>query len=135
MEFDDLWGKNSFELPEKSEDFCQYAQQFHEWAADLCTQAAEDPSVVFVNQAKVLLVNRYMDWYSSVPKAHQDHIGTRSSHTCIFQVFLRSYAKLRQLELSLTPPLLFEPPEAEPQPQPKPVRALVLEDLGEPRVK
>ena len=113
--FDDSWRRfDDFEFQEPV-DVCSYAQAFSDWAARTL-DISQNPSVVLVNQAKVLLVDKYYEWYSIVPKRHRYHLSPRG-HTCIFQVFLQFYQQLKALELSLTPPLLFLPPPPPPPPQ------------------
>ena len=102
------------EFPDEPE-VCRYAQAFSGWAAQ-ALDLGEEPNVVAVNQAKVLLVDKYFDYFSVVPKRHRYHSSPRG-HICIFQVFLQYYQQLRALELSLTPPMLFLPPPPPPPPQ------------------
>lgn len=111
MELDDIWQIRDFELPAPGPNFCVFARQFNDWVGKVCTDAVRDPTDIGINQAKVLLVDRYFEWYSAVPQAHKNHLGTRDSHTCIFQVFLNAYTTLKAAELSIThPPRFFEPP-------------------------
>ena len=103
---------------------CVFARAFQEWIAllqrDILTNT---PSVITVNQAKVLLVDRYFDWLQNVPKNHRNRLG-ETGHTCIYQIFTRAYQHIRTIELSLVPPLLFLP--AKPQ-----IPGLFLGDLTE----
>jgi len=116
--FNTLWDRNNdFELQEPV-NLCRHARAFSDWA-DWATQVLglnNNPNIVAVNQAKVLLVDKYFEWYSVVPKRHRHRLGNRG-HTCIFQVFLQVYQQLKALELSLTPPMLFLPSPPPPPPQ------------------
>ena len=116
----DLWGEFS---PQAPSPYCPYATKFKQWTETLYAsvgQAVQDDSsgaAVAVNQAKVLLVDKYFEWRSAAPKAHRNRTG--EGHICLFHVFDETYRTLRAVELSLTPPLLFlPPPPAEPPPQP-----------------
>ena len=96
--------------------YCDCAKHFEAWTEELITQATQEPNDISVNIAMLLLLRKYWEWYVSVPKNHQNHIGTRNHHRCIFQVFKDAYFRLHALALSLTPPRLFEPPPPEPEP-------------------
>ncbi len=61
-----------------------------------------------INQRMLLLTKQYFEWRTVVPKSHKDRIGERS-HVCIFHIFERSYHRLKVLELSLNPALLYLP--------------------------
>lgn len=95
-------------------NLCRYAVQFKLWADTLCDK--HTGAIVDINQAKVLLLDKYYDWKQYVPKPHRKHTGDRG-HTCIFHVFEATYKTLRLAELSLNPPLLFLPPAPLPPPQ------------------
>jgi hypothetical protein len=114
--FDTIWDRfEDFEFFEEPVQLCRYAQAFSDWVAQ-ALDVSQDPNVIVVNQAKLLLVDKYFEFYSVVPKRHRKHLGDRG-HTCIFQVFLHVYQQLKALELSLTPPMLFLPPPPPPPPQ------------------
>jgi hypothetical protein len=113
--FEQLWHRHDdFELGEPEPDYCPYAEQFHRWADGLCETATQRATVVSLNQGKILLVDRYFQMRATVPKSHRNHLSGRSGHTCIFQVFEESYERLRAVELSLTPPMLFLPEQPRP---------------------
>lgn len=118
--YNSLWeSRPPIEFSKPSRALCKFAEQFSTWAEKLYEAVEQDPSVVFINQAKVLLIDQYFAYYTSVSRSHQDHIGNRNGHKCIYQVFRETYFQLRTIELSLTPPMLFLP---EPQQQPPPVQ-------------
>ena len=106
--FNKIWNNIPFiTVPETIENFCLYARGFSAWGNQLIKEIAE-PNIVAVNQAKVQLLDKYFEWYRYVPRAHRLKAGTQG-HICIFQVFEATYERLKVLELSLTPPLLFLP--------------------------
>ena len=116
-----------FELPEPETEWCQLAQYFLDWVDWLFKKIiSEKPNIILVNQAKLLLSDKYFEWRSYAPKSHRDRIGSRG-HNCIFQVFVQAYERLKLLELSLTPPKLFLPSE----PPPPQIAGIFLGDLDE----
>jgi hypothetical protein len=115
--FDALWNRwRGFTFPAQPPDLCPSAQQFAVWAEGLCNTVEQERDIVSVNQSKVLLLDRYFAYRSSVPNAHKNRIGA-VGHFCIFHVFELAYNRLRIVELSITPPLLFLPPPPPPPPQ------------------
>lgn len=121
MELKVMWNRDwDIQIPPSQPDRCNFAQGFFEWANELCANASERKSTVFVNQAKVLLLDKYFEWRAFVPKSHRNRIGG-SGHICVFQVFAEAYERLKVLELSITPPMLFLPPTL---PAPSPPQAL-----------
>lgn len=111
--FEVLWNRESnlFDLLQEPER-CVFAQRLFDWSSELVASVSNNASIVFVNQAKVLLLDKYFEWRSFVPKSHRNRLGA-IGHSCIFQVFCEAYESLKVVELSLTPPMLFLP-----QPQP-----------------
>lgn len=145
MNFDELWHGHEFDLPKGTEGgdageeaeptYCVYARKFNLWAEELCAGAVKDPntrSLVVINQAKVLLLDKYMEWRSFVPKKHRAYTG--SYHVCIFHIFVTAYDRLKVVELSLTPPMLFlpaPPPPLAPPPAPPPPPQIAGVFIGE----
>jgi hypothetical protein len=116
--FPTLWQHhNDLVFSEQQPQHCEFGEQFAVWAAELIERVIDNPSVILVNQSKVLLLDKYFEWRAVVPKAHRYHLGRGNSHVCIFGVFEATYERLKRLELSLTPPLLFLP-----QPPPPPAQ-------------
>ena len=114
--FGTIWNRvDEFEVPREIIEWCPYARKFAEWAASLI-QTSTQGDLVRVNQAKILLVDKYFEFRSYVPKSHRNRIGS-GGHRCIYHVFEQAYENLRLLELSLTPPMLFLPPPPPPPPQ------------------
>src|SRR4051812_6758926 len=111
-----LWGDFS---PQGQPAHCPYAEKFNQWTETLYASVGHAvkqdnaSAAVAVNQAKVLLVDRYFEWRMAAPKAHRNRTG--EGHICLFHVFDETYRPLRATELSLPPPLLFLP-------QPSPAR-------------
>ena len=115
-QFQTIWNRvENFEVPQDAIRWCPYARKFAKWAATL-VETSNQPRLVAVNQAKVLLLDKYFEWRSYVPKGHRNHVGA-GGHRCIYQVLEQTYEKLKVIELSLTPPLLFLPPPPPPPPQ------------------
>lgn len=124
MSFDDrfqqVWRQiTDIEVPESNDDKCFYAQGFAAWVEQLVT-GIHGPNVVLVNQAKILLMDKFFEWHRFVPKSHRLRHGLRG-HTCIFQVFETGYERLKIIELALTPPLLFLPNNEPPVILPPPI--------------
>jgi hypothetical protein len=114
--FETIWSRvDEFAVPKEAIKWCPYARKFAEWSATLVS-TSQRPHLVEVNQAKVLLLDKYFEWRSHVPKSHRDRVGP-GGHRCIYHVFEQTYEKLKVIELSLTPPLLFLPPPPPPPPQ------------------
>ena len=130
-----LWNQpDIFHLPDEQPKTCLYAQKFSEWTEELCAKTTRNPDIVSVNQAKLLLLDKYFDWRTVVPKAHRARIST-SGHACIFQVFTKAYESLKAIELTLTPPMLFVPPQPLPPPPPPPppqIAGIFLGELDQP---
>ena len=130
--FDRLWHdatEDKFSLPEAQEDLCTYAQHFGVWAegligpgraADTYRRQPEDAAA----HEKVFRVA------GRGAQGAWVRIGERS-HICIFHIFERFFFRLKVLELSLTPPMLFLPPPPPPPPPPPTAPMLMGITLGE----
>lgn len=115
MHLDDLLrGAPFLELPEPEPRACVYAQKFGEQVEHLLSPLRSRPTLIGVNQTKILLLDYWWTWQQAVPKNHR---RAPTSHRCLFDVFLDAYQALKTAELALAPPLLFLPPEP-----PKPAR-------------
>lgn len=109
------WNRiEGLEIPEPADHtICVYALSFQKWIEEL-SKMMEDSTAIGVNQAKILLTDKYFDWERLVPKSHRQRLGIHG-HTCIYQVFNKAYENLRIVELALTPPQInFPPPEIPP---------------------
>jgi len=125
--FEGIWNSiENLDFPEVNPEYCVYAEKFAEWADKLLV-VIEEPDAVLINQAKILLLDKYFEWRSYVPKIHRNRLGS-SGHVCIFNVFEYSYMKLKTVELTLTPPMLFLPAPSKPQPQ---IAGIFLGELEE----
>lgn len=107
--FDEIWNGKA---PAKEPFLCPLAASFAAWANELVDRILGEPDVVAINQAKVLLVDRFFEYRNYAPKKHRVISNSGGGHICIFQVFEEHYERLKAVELALTPPLLFlpEPP-------------------------
>jgi hypothetical protein len=120
--------------PESDErrDICLPAARFEVWTRELCRNHGH--SLVGINQAKVLLLDKYFEWRAYVPLQHRNRVSEHSHH-CIWHVFEDGYRTLRLLELSMNPPMLFlppPPPPPAPPPSPPVITGITLgEVLGE----
>ena len=128
--FEKMWHQfDDFEVPKVPANFCRFAKQFSDWADDLL-KVTERPSIVAINQSKILLLDRFMDWLRAVPPSHR-RIADTSHHTCIWHVFQQAYERLKVAELSLTPPMLFLPPAPPPPPPPPQIAGIFMGELEE----
>jgi hypothetical protein len=84
---------------------CTHAQRFFDWADELCSEAVHKKTVTAINQAKVLLVDRYMVWRENVPISHQadDQAFVDGGHACVLSVFEAAYRRLWRAELAPAP--------------------------------
>jgi hypothetical protein len=125
--FNSLWNRfDDFEFAEPQPNQCRFALKFAEWAEEYC-RIGEDASIVSVNQAKVMLLDKYFEWYNVVPRSHRRRIGS-SGHVCIYQVFMGCYERLKLAELTLMPPLLLLPSKPPPPPQ---IAGIFLGDIDD----
>lgn len=126
--FGGLWHRNDNEIDfptqpgQEGPNLCVYAQKFSDWAEQLCGGVLQDPTIVGINQAKVQLLDKFFEWRTFAPKRHRTitagGVSGPTGHTCIFHVFVAAYERLKVVELSLTPPMLFLPPAPTPSPPP-----------------
>lgn len=118
-QFDTIW-ERSRELTPRAPATCAHAEVFDKWVIERLEIAVVEPTIVGLNQAKILLLDKYFEWRSCVGEPHRSLLS-RSGHRCIFQVFADSYTRLKAAELALAPPRLWEP-VAPPPPPPMPAR-------------
>lgn len=124
-----IWRRfEEFEFEEVTAHFCRYAEAFQNWAST--TLEINSADLVTLNQAKVLLVDKYFEFFSIVPKNHRYYFHPKG-HICIYQVFLDTYRRIKARELSLTPPMLFIPPPPKPTPPPPPAPQIAGIFFGE----
>jgi hypothetical protein len=135
--FDQVWRSGEGFAPpapvvEPGPSICPYAQQFRLWAQELGADLGDRPTIVAVNQKKILLVDKYFDWRTVLPKSHRNRTGEHG-HRCVWHVFEETYLQLKAVELALTPPLLFLPekPPRPPKPLPPQAGGIFLGEIGE----
>lgn len=120
-QFEDRWLQGvEFRLAEKGQvtGLCPLAQDFARYCESTLEKVRQAPSEVSLNIAHLQLQAQYWARYETAPAAHKNHIGIRNRHTCLFQVYRRYYLELRDLLLSVNPPLLREPLPPPPAPLP-----------------
>jgi hypothetical protein len=131
VRFEELWRRHrDFKFSEEEEfEFCPWGRQFYDWTLPLVEKATSRPDLVLLNQAKILLLEKWMEYRAVAPKAHRDHLSRANGHRCLFWAFLNAYQCLKAAELALTPPMLFLPEPAPPPPPPIQVHGIFI---GEP---
>jgi hypothetical protein len=139
--FGGLWHRNDGEFDPPSQQgrdgssMCLYAQKFSEWAEELALSVVQEPTIIKVNQAKVQLLDKFFEWRTFAPKRHRHYTTSNASgpsgHTCLFHVLEAVYDRLKVIELSLTPPMLFLPTPPEPPPPPPPPPQIAGVFIGE----
>lgn len=108
---------------------CTFAEQFARQAEEQYQLAARDTNHVSINQALLQVCKKYWEWFYAVPKNHRLRVDSRG-HRCIHAVFRETYDRLKALELTLAPPMLFLPPPP-PLPPPPALETLPGITLGE----
>jgi hypothetical protein len=96
-----------FQIVEAAPAPCSYAAAFMEWAEALVTSAVATHDLVSVTEAKLLLQERYWQYYSVVPKRHREMVSSRGNHLCLFAVYQSSFDALQAETLSLKPPVYY----------------------------
>lgn len=123
--FIDIWRRfDDYELDVPTIPLCKYAEAFSNWA-ESALYIEGNVSLVQLNQAKILLVDKYFQFFSIAPKNHRYYFNPKN-HICIFQVFLEYYRRIRTRELGITPPMLFIPPPPLPPPPPPQIAGIVF---------
>jgi hypothetical protein len=102
--FESLWSEPAA-AEEEPPSLCRFAAQFQTWAEVLLNNALHKPTEVGINQAKILLVDKYFEWRSVAPRAHRDKMSA-NGHTCLWHVFEAAYLRLREAEIALIPPVV-----------------------------
>jgi hypothetical protein len=122
LSFDRIWGRvTAFQVEESAphdgeeEYWCDYALEFQKWIKEYLMPV--DSNLISINQDKLTLLDKYLEWRKFVPKTHQDYTGSRG-HICIYHVFIRACEHLQVAELRLQKPLLFLPKDPPPTPPP-----------------
>ena len=61
----------NLELPGEEEvEFCEHARNFLDWGEQLLN-AKKEHTIVSINQAKILLIDKFFEWYHYVPRSHR----------------------------------------------------------------
>ena len=110
---------NAFSFSEKAEEVttCSYAEQFARYAEEQYQAVTKSPSHIALNQALLQICKKYWEWFYVVPKSHRIRVDGRG-HRCIHAVFREAYERLKTLELTLDPPILYLPPPPPPSAPP-----------------
>jgi hypothetical protein len=88
---------------EAQPEYCAFSLQYRAWALELVGRTLAECDHVKIAQAKVMLLDKYYEWKTAIPKNH------RRRHLCILDVLDEAYQTLKAVELSLTPPQLYLP--------------------------
>jgi hypothetical protein len=104
---DRIWDKTFFpvEAPEvlpSQERPCPDSLLFERWCQQWCSSLASNPSRAAIRKKKLLLQDRYWDFYHRADKACREH--TSDEYYCIFHVYRDWFEKLDLAELALQPP-------------------------------
>lgn len=105
----------SFQENEDEVTSCIYAEQFTHYAEEQYQAAVKSPSHISLNQALLQVCKKYWEWFYVIPKNHRNRVDGRG-HRCIHAVFRETYERLKALELTLDPPILYLPPPPPPPP-------------------
>ena len=111
--FEEKWIEGHvIDLPEPDPllDHCKYARPYAEWCEALLDDVKVNRGEISVNLALLQLQRQYWSRYETAPKSHRNHIGMRSKHKCLFQVYRHYYEQLHELHLDVNPPQLREVP-------------------------
>lgn len=130
--FDTIWNSPNFrwEIPEEQDDICIYARSFSADIEHMCRDAISNPSHISTNQAIVIVVKKFMEYRTLVPKSHRNRISEHG-HFCIFHAFERAVQTLLLLQMRLAPPIFFEPPPPTPPLPPPQLPQIMGITLGE----
>ena len=116
----DAWKRHdgfTFHPSEEGVVTCTFAEQFARQTEEQYQLAARDTNHVSINQALLQVCKKYWEWFYAVPKSHRLRVDSRG-HRCIHAVFRETYDRLKALELTLAPPMLFLPPPPPPPTSP-----------------
>jgi len=129
MNFDRLWHQNDdFALAAPKPKLCPYAQQFLS-GRNPAVEGCRGGEHRLGEPGQAVAAGPLHGLARGCPAAHRNLGGSRSSHMCIFQVFEETYQKLKTVELSLTPPMLFLPSPPPPPPPPPQIAGIFLGEL------
>lgn len=86
--------------------YCEYARSFAQWSVELVRTYGADDDMMRLAQAKVLLLDKYFEFRSYVPKVHKDRTAEKG-HVCLYHVFVEAYRRIRMKEMTIAPPKIF----------------------------
>jgi hypothetical protein len=100
----ELWGDASEAPP-----YCIYGQRFSDYTEKLCKDIEDGPDIFKIYKAKILLLDRFFEYRAVVPKGCRYRMND-TGHRCIWHCFSDAYARIKAVELSISPPLFLPPP-------------------------
>jgi hypothetical protein len=98
-------------------NYCEDAKALWRYMEDVLNRYVRGSTdLIRLAQAKVLLVDRYLDFRAYAAKAHRDKVGDKG-HICLYQAWIACMHEIRTAQLRLHPPeVLIVPPKSEPTP-------------------
>jgi hypothetical protein len=98
-------------------NYCEDAKALWRYTDDVLNRYVRGSTdLIRLAQAKVLLVDRYLDFRAYAAKVHRDKVGEKG-HICLYQVWIAGLHEVRTAQLKLDPPeVLIVPPKSEPTP-------------------
>jgi hypothetical protein len=90
---------------------CSEAKEFAAWVEEYITPLVESRQLEKINQAKVLLQDKYYEWTRQVGKGHRQTGPNSIGHPCLYQVWHAGYMRLHATELAVKPYQFQKPPK------------------------
>jgi hypothetical protein len=90
---------------------------------------------VRINQAKLLLLERYMAERNGSPAAHRDRVTGEDGQPCVYGQFLAGYHRLHTLHMETFPPQLNPPGKPKPPSAPTPTAGEIFEENLPPEIR
>ena len=101
----ELFKLDDYPIGDPVEDFwCGFAREFYSWLNANILPPADN--IYAINQTKVILLDKYLEWRQVVHKSHQDSITSRG-HFCIYHVFMLACEQIKVAELRVQKPLFY----------------------------
>lgn len=100
------------EQDEALANYCADGLAFHRYTEDVLTRYVRGSTdIVRIAQAKVLVLDRYLEFRVYASKSHKDKLGDKG-HVCLYQVLIQGMHEIRAKQLTLEPPeVLMVPPK------------------------
>ncbi len=117
--FEERWQQGvEFRLPEqeKADPRCQPARELAAICEPMVEKVRQAPEELAINVALLQLQHQYFRHYERASKTHRNHIGMRTGHICLWQIYYLVYGQLYDLLLKVNPPPLRPPPPPAPRP-------------------